>query len=360
MTPLAAALAQRIAATGPLTVEAFMAACLSDPAHGYYRGRDPLGRGGDFTTAPEISQIFGELLGLWAAETWQLLGAPTPVNLVELGPGRGTLMADALRAIGQALPRFRAALAVHLVEISPGLREAQRAALAGAAPTWHDDVATLPEGPLIVLANEFFDALPIRQLERAGGAWHERIVTVADGHLAFARGPVVDDPPLEPAHRRAAEGAMAEIAPAARAITAHLAARIARDGGAALIVDYGPGASAPGDSLQAVRLHAPVHALAEPGLADLTAHVDFAALARVAADAGAAAHGPVTQAAFLARLGIAQRLATLLRNTSGTQARTVASGAQRLIDPAQMGTLFKVLAIAPRGRVALPGFAGGP
>jgi len=356
MTPLAAALARRIAATGPITVEAFMAACLADPEHGYYRGGDKLGRAGDFTTAPEISQIFGELLGLWSAETWRLLGAPTPVALVELGPGRGTLMADALRAIGRAMPQFRAALAVHLVEISPGLRAAQREALAAAAPTWHDDIAQLPDGPLIVLANEFFDALPIRQLERAGGAWHERVVTLADGALRLARGPVIADPPLEPGHRTAPDGGIVEIAPAARAVVTQLASRIVRDGGAALIIDYGPGASAPGDSLQAVRRHAPVDALAEPGRADLTAHVDFAALARVAVEGGAAAYGPVTQATFLVRLGLAQRLAVLLRNASGTQARDVASGAQRLIDPADMGNLFKVLAIGPHGRAVPPGF----
>jgi NADH dehydrogenase [ubiquinone] 1 alpha subcomplex assembly factor 7 len=356
MTPLAAALAQRIQSSGPITVEAYMAACLGDPAHGYYRGGDRLGQAGDFTTAPEISQIFGELIGLWAAETWRLLGAPRPVALVELGPGRGTLMADALRAIGRAMPEFRAALALHLVEISPGLRAAQQAALADAAPTWHDDLAALPDGPAIVVANEFFDALPIRQLERAGRAWHERMVTLAGDALQLARGPAVVDPPLEPAHHVAPEGAIVEIAPAARAAVAQLAARIARHGGAALIVDYGPAASAPGDSLQALRRHAPVPVLADPGLADLTAHVDFAALARVATESGAVAYGPITQAAFLARLGLAQRLAVLLRSAGGSQARSVASGAQRLIDPADMGTLFKVLAIGPCGRMAPPGF----
>jgi SAM-dependent MidA family methyltransferase len=274
---------------------------------------------------------------------------------------RGTLMADALRAIGQAMPEFRAALALHLVEISPGMRAAQQAALAAAAPTWHDDLADLPGGPLIVIANEFFDALPIRQLERAGDAWHERVVALEGEGLRLARGPAVADPPLEPAHRAARDGAIVEIAPASRAVMAQLAARIARDGGAALIVDYGPAASAPGDSLQALRRHAPVDVLAEPGLADLTAHVDFAALARVAAVNGVAAYGPVTQGAFLARLGFAQRLAVLLRHASGSQARSVSSGAQRLIDPKDMGTLFKVLAIGPCGRMAPPGFedAGG-
>lgn len=366
MSALGAALLGRIAESGPISVEDFMGACLADPAHGYYAGTRAaarIGGAGDFITAPEISQVFGELLGLWAAETWRLLGAPPAIRLVELGPGRGTLMADALRAIGAVAPAFRTALRVHLVEISPLLREAQRAALSGAEPTWHDTLDQVPRGPLIVLANEFFDALPVRQLVRRGGAWRERTVTVDDGRLVFATGAVVADPPVEPAHASAAEGAIVEICPAGRAIAAALGRRVARDGGAALIVDYGTAESAPGDSLQAVSRHSPVDALAAPGEADLTAHVDFAALSRAASAAGAVAYGPLPQGTLLTRLGIVARTAALAARMRDMQRRLLTTGTQRLIDPAHMGTLFKTLALIAPGVGAPPGFedpAEGP
>ncbi len=359
MTALGAALIGRIAETGPISVEDFMSACLGDPAHGYYAGSRVaarIGGAGDFITAPEISQVFGELLGLWAAETWRVLGAPPTVRLVELGPGRGTLMADALRAVAAVAPAFRAALRLHLVEISPLLREAQRAALSGADPTWHDSIDAVPRGPLIVLANEFFDALPVRQLVRSGEAWRERVVTVEGGHMAFAVGEVVADPPIEPAHERAPDGAIVEICPAGRAIAAALGRRVARDGGAALIVDYGPAESAPGDSLQAVSRHNTVDALAAPGEADLTAHVDFAALARAASAAGAVAYGPLPQGTLLTRLGIVARTASLAARVRDMQRRLLTTGTQRLIDPAHMGTLFKTLALIAPGVGAPPGF----
>lgn len=352
MTPLAALLRRRIAAEGPITVAAYMELALAHPEFGYYRGRDPLGRGGDFTTAPEISQIFGELVGLWCATVWQMMGAPAPVRLVELGPGRGTLMADLLRA-ARMVPAFRDAVDVHLVETSPALREKQRQALPDARPRWHDRLEEVPDGPLLVVANEFFDALPIHQYVRDGGAWRERMVDVAgeDG-FRFVPGPVVA-PDLPPAMRAAPDGAIAEAGPAGRAVARHLGHRLATRGGAALIIDYGPAESACGDSLQAVRGHAFHPVLADPGEADVTAHVDFASLARAATPARA--HGPVTQARFLRRLGAELRAEQLAR-ANPAKAAAIVGGCSRLIDPAEMGTLFKVLALAHPALPVPPGF----
>ena len=357
MTPLHRRLVERIRRDGPLPVSEYMALCLGDPEHGYYRSTDPIGRGGDFITAPEISQMFGELVGLWAASVWETLGRPTPLRLVELGPGRGTLMADALRAIRKAMPAFGDAAAIHLVEINPALRARQAAVLDDAHPVWHDSLDAVPTGPAIVIANEFFDALPVAQYVRLDDGWHERCVGLEpDGRLAFVPGANVADPPLEPAHARAAAGAIVEVAPASRALAAALAARIAANGGAALIIDYGAPASGSGDTLQAVRQHKVVGALAMPGESDLTAHVDFAALARAVRDAGAAAHGPVPQGVFLTRLGIVARAAVLVRDAAPPQRTAIAAACERLIGAAQMGTLFQVLAITARDASAPPGF----
>jgi NADH dehydrogenase [ubiquinone] 1 alpha subcomplex assembly factor 7 len=355
MSALAAKLRARIAAEGPLPVDAFMAACLADPDHGYYRGGDRLGRAGDFVTAPEISQVFGELLGLWAAEMWRLIGGPDPVNLVELGPGRGTLMADALRAIAKAAPAFRDALRVRLVEISPGFRALQQAAL-GPSPTWHDSLAAVPDGPAIVLANEYFDALPVKQFVRAEDGWRERCVSHDGQGFRFVMSPRRADPPLGDAHRAAALGQLVEISPAAQGEARALAASLVRARGAALIIDYGSASGFVGETLQAVSRHRPVDPLAEPGEADLTAHVDFAALAAAAAAAGAWVFGPVQQGAFLSRLGLGVRVAALLAGAGAEPGRAIARAAQRLIDPAEMGTLFKTLALVGPRDIAPPGF----
>ncbi|MBP0443380.1 SAM-dependent methyltransferase [Roseomonas sp. SSH11] len=311
----------------------------------YYAGRDPLGAAGDFTTAPEITQAFGECLGLWAAVTWTLMGRPDPVILAEAGPGRGTLMADALRAITQMMPDFARAARLHLVETSPLLREAQRARLPDAI--WHEDVAALPAGPAILLANEFLDALPIRQFIRRGGAWMERFV--ADG--AFAERPA-PDAPLPDAGE---EGEIREVNEPARTIAAALGARLAAQGGAALFIDYGPAESGPGDSLQAIRNREAADPLGDPGAADLTAHVDFAALARAARAAGAAAHGPIPQGVFLARLGLHSRAAALAASDPGRGARHVEAAA-RLTAPEAMGRLFKALVLCHPGLSTPPGF----
>ncbi len=342
-----AALRARITRDGPITVAQYMAEVLAHPEHGYYRRGDPLGAGGDFVTAPEISQMFGELLGLWCADAWQRMGAPSPVHLVELGPGRGTLMADALRA-ARMMPGFRDSLDVHLVEISADLRARQAETLRGADPAWHTDTSTLPDGPLLVIANEFFDALPVRQFERTPDGWCERLVGYdprAD-RLAFAlTRPASSFAAQVPAALRdAAPGAVVEVCPAAQAIGRDLGARLAEQGGAAIVVDYGYAAPAGRASLQAVRRHARAEVLAQPGSADLTAHVDFGALARALAAGGAATFGPVPQGTLLNALGIAERAAILRRNATPEQAADIDAAYRRLTDADAMGELFRALA----------------
>lgn len=348
MNALSRVIAAEIGQTGPISVARYMTLALLDPRAGYYTTRDPFGAAGDFVTAPEISQMFGELIGLWAADLWQRLGAPPRIVLAELGPGRGTLMADALRA-ARALPGFHAALIPWLVEASPRLARIQAERLDGSGAQWAGDLAGLPgDVPLIVVANEFFDALPIRQFVRRGRAWHERLVGLDErGALAFALAPEpghLDD--LLPAKilDGAPDGAVAEICPAGRAIAGDLGRRLAAQGGGALIIDYGPPAPGTGDSFQAVRRHGFHDVLADPGQADLTAHVDFAALAAAARAAGAAAWGPIGQGDLLQRLGIAARAAALTRANPGRQAE-FDSAATRLTAPDQMGTLFQALAL---------------
>jgi len=333
-----------IAGEGPISVARFMAEALGHPEHGYYRHRDPLGAAGDFITAPEISQVFGELIGAWCAAVWAQAGRPDPVALVELGPGRGTLMADALRAVGMVAPEFDAALSVHLVETSPVLRAAQATAL-GARPDWHEAIEEVPQGPTIVIANEFFDALPIHQFVRRGAAWHERLIGCdpAGAALRFEVSAIPsqfapEGPPI------AAEGDIVETSPASAAVMRTIAGRITAHGGAALIIDYGHAASAVGETLQAVRGHDYAPVLEAPGEADLTAHVDFAALARVAD--GVAVFGPASQGVFLKALGIDARTQALAANASSTETRdAIVSGTARLTDPRQMGSLFKALAL---------------
>lgn len=315
----------------------------------YYATRDPFA---DFTTAPEISQVFGELLGLWAAETWRQLGRPDPVLLVEAGPGRGTLIADALRAVAAVAGDFAAALRPHLIETSPRLRALQAEKLPNAA--WHEDFSTLPPGPLILLANEFLDALPIRQCVRRDGAWAERYVA----GTAFVEAACPDPPALLAAIAPTdpPEGAVMEVAEAARDWVAALAARIVADGGAALLIDYGPSQAAPGESLQALRDRRPAPPLEAPGTADLTAHVAFAPLAGAARAAGAAVFGPLAQGVLLARLGLFQRTGQLARNQTPRQAAALIAAAQRLAAPERMGLLFKALAILHPATSAPPGF----
>jgi SAM-dependent MidA family methyltransferase len=353
MTPLGDLLKARIAATGPIPVADYMAECLLHPKHGYYATRDPLGAAGDFTTAPEISQMFGECLGLCLAQAWLDQGAPGRFALAELGPGRGTLMADVLRA-GRVVPGFVAAAEVHLVEASPVLRARQAETLGHAAPSWHDRIDTLPEAPLYLLANEFFDALPIRQFVRDGAGWRERQVGLAAGALAF--GLSAPAPLAALAHRLAdtGDGEVVEHCPALPPIAAEIGRRIAAHGGAALIVDYG-GWRSRGDTLQAVRAHKYDDVLAHPGAADLTAHVDFEAIAR--ASAPAAVTPMVPQGRLLERLGIGQRAEVLAAALTGTALASHRAALRRLTLPEEMGRVFQSLAIHPGHAPAPPGYA---
>jgi NADH dehydrogenase [ubiquinone] 1 alpha subcomplex assembly factor 7 len=361
MTPLEAELRRIIAADGPISVATFMGLCLGHPAHGYYTTRDPFGRAGDFITAPEISQMFGELIGLWAVAVWQAMGMPARLALAELGPGRGTLMADALRA-ARVAPAFTAAVDVHLIETSPVLQRRQQETLAAARVplAWQRDLAAVPDGPLIVIANEFFDALPVHQAVKTPSGWHERMVGVgSDGRLAFALHPdpipgfaaIVPD-----AVASAPAGAVYEWR--SDQVVAEIARRVAQHGGAALVIDYGHIESAPGETLQAVGRHGFVDPLATPGDVDLTAHVDFAALARTARAPGARVHGPLAQGAFLRRLGIEARAAALRAKASVVQAADIDAALARLTGsgPEAMGGLFKAVAFADARLGALPGF----
>ena len=347
-------IARRIALSGPISVADFMAEALGHPRLGYYRRALPVGAAGDFTTAPEISQMFGELIGVWLAERWLAMARPSPVNLVELGPGRGSLMADALRAT-RGVPGFHAALQLQLVETNAALREQQERALAGFKPVWHERFDDVPAGPLLLVANEFFDALPVRQFEKTRDGWRERMVGLAaDGEtLVLALSPGVT--PYADFLGPAADGAQAEFSEAGRALATAIGVRVRRDGGWALIVDYGHD-GALGASLQAVRGHRGADILDRPGETDLSAHVDFAAFAESAQAAGAAVHGPMPQGRFLAALGAEARLAKLSARADPARRGELASGVARLLDPAGMGNLFQVLALTSPGLPAPAGF----
>ena len=350
MTPLAALLIRRIQHGGPITLADYMADCLMHPAHGYYATRDPFGQGGDFTTAPEISQVFGELLGLCLAQSWLDQGAPSAFTLAELGPGRGTLMADVLRATAR-VPGFHAAARVHLVETSPTLRARQRSTLGAHPVVWLDSAHDLPEAPLYLLANEFFDALPIRQFTRTPEGWSETMVGVSNGALSLGRAAPASIAALSHRLTDTAPGDIVELCPAAPAILQTLSDRITRHGGAALILDYGDWGSK-GDTFQALKSHRFTDPLAEPGEADLTAHVDFAALA-----AHSAAHAYTTQGALLTALGIHTRAAQLAQRLTGDPLTQHLAATRRLTAPEEMGQLFKALAVYPPSAPTPPGFA---
>ncbi len=358
INPLETVIREHIAQDGPISVAQYMSLCLAHPKYGYYMTRDPLGASGDFTTSPEISQMFGELIGLWAAETWRLAGSPDRLLLVELGPGRGTLMADALRAAKLA-PSFREAIEVHLVEIGPALREAQREKLknAGVRVEWHSTIDTLPDGAAIFLANEFLDALPVRQFQFQQGNWFERRIGVNENSkLAFG----LSGQPLGlPVTKTVREGSILEICNPALSLVEKITRRLNDHGGAALFIDYGHLATGFGDTLQALKGHKTVPVLDEPGSADLTAHVDFGAIANAAAKSGATLYRGVTQAQFLNSLGIVRRADMLSRSAKvEAQKLNIEAGMKRLMDckPDGMGALFKVLAFSDATISLLPGF----
>jgi len=362
MNALESLIREMIAQEGPISLERYMTLALSHPEHGYYRSRTPFGADGDFITAPEISQMFGELIGLWSVQTWRMMGAPKPCRFVELGPGRGALMADALRA-ARIAPDFLDALDLHLVETSGPLRESQRLALGawGSPIAWHDHAEETPAGPAIFIANEFFDALPVRHYVRSEGGWRERLVGLdSEGRLGFGLAP---EPELS-LGAAGEPGDIVELGVAAAELMAHLAHRIATQGGVLLAIDYGYGEPARGETLQALRRHRFADPLRDPGEADLTAHVDFRALARAARAAGAEAHGPITQGEFLARLGIFERAAILRRNADASQSAAIDAAVARLAGgaggPTSMARLFKALAVTPRGLPAPAGFETEP
>jgi SAM-dependent MidA family methyltransferase len=347
-----------IEANGPLSIADYMAICLYDPDGGYYMKREPFGVAGDFTTAPEVSQMFGELIAVWLYSTWRSLGAPSPLALVEIGPGRGTMMKDMLRVLARIDPDFVDKARLALVETSPRLREVQRATLGSdAAPIeWHESIATLPREPLLIVGNELFDAVPIRQYVKAEGGWRERAVGLdGSSDLAFVAAAGTLDPALLPPDAASAEdGAIAEAAPARAALMDAIAERIATDRGAGLFIDYGYLQPALGDTLQALSGHAYADPLAEPGKADLTAHVDFFSLAQAAKAHGLDTH-LATQAEFLLGTGLIERAGSLgAKADPGTRER-LREEAERLAGPDGMGTLFKVLAVGPRG-MRLPPF----
>ncbi len=342
MTPLKQQFLKRIEATGPIPLADYMAECLMHPKHGYYQQQKVFGAKGDFITAPEVSQMFGEVLGLWAASVWQSMGCPK-FSLVELGPGRGTLMADMLRA-AKALPGFLEAAQVHFIETSTQLRALQKEKVPHA--TWHDSMASLPAGPALFIANEFFDALPIHQFEKQKGKWHERAVGAYGDNLGLMltqAGPklALIPPPIQ----KAPGGSIAEVCPAGLAVAADIAGHIAEHSGAALFIDYGYATSAPGDTFQALKAHKYVDPFSEPGLADLTAHVAFDQLATAAAGKGARPSAIISQGQFLMTIGLGVRAQALASKTDEAGQQRILSELKRLTAPDEMGTLFKVLAL---------------
>ena len=356
MTPLEKLIRNKICDNGSITIAEYIELASSHREFGYYNSTFPFGLKGDFITAPEISQVFGEIIGLWSAVAWQQAGKPTCFNLIELGPGRGSLMVDALRAC-QTVPGFLSAANLHLVETSPLLTKAQKSALAGFDVTWHESLDKVPCGPSIILANEFFDALPINQYLRTKNGWYCRNVGIDDQteQLVFLLGDAI--PPhnsIIPDNVRSAPiGSIFEHRPIGESIAIQIAARIAADGVAALIIDYGYVLQSAGDTLQAVRRHDTHEILCKPGTADLTAHVDFETLSTNATAAGVTAFGPITQRMFLLRLGIRPRSADLAAGKSSQQKSLIHSGYRRLTDAEGMGSLFKVIAFTD-GRIGIP------
>ena len=357
MNPLDTLIRSRIMAGGPMPVSEYMALALGHPKYGYYRKGDPFGAAGDFITSPEISQVFGELIGLWAAVTWQQMGSPQKTFLIECGPGRGTLIKDALRAFA-SVPSFEGTIEIHLVETSETLKACQAEALSGYQATWHDTIETIPKGPSVLIANEFFDALPIRQLKKELDGWSERCVALSDGELCFETQLLTEEPFGLP--QTANVGDIYETCPAALTFVDQIAARLVQWPGVALIIDYGYERALPGDSLQAVRQHAFTNPLTDPGNVDLTAHVNFGALAARAAHSRCSVFGPIRQATFLKALGILERTQKLLRNALPNQASHLHTATQRLIDPLAMGGLFKVMTISHPGAAAPAGFEKHP
>jgi NADH dehydrogenase [ubiquinone] 1 alpha subcomplex assembly factor 7 len=358
--PLESEIRRLIAIAGPMPLSEYMRLCLTHPQYGYYIQRDPFGAGGDFITSPEISQMFGELIGLWLAAVWQQMGAPENVRVIELGPGRGTLLHDALRA-AKVVKNFRAAIVLHLVEISPALQQVQKRRLESfdVPIQWHTNLEEVPAGPSILVANEFIDALPVRQAVRTADGWHERVIDIApDGNfiIGLAREALpFFEAAMPRSLRQAPQGSIYEWR--ADNVALELGRRM-RDGGAALIIDYGHAHSGLGDTLQAVAGHAFTDPLRAPGKSDLTAHVDFEAVTQCAESIGARIHGPIRQRDLFLRLGIEERAAALKASAPREKSADIEIAFSRLIAEGArgMGDLFKAMAIAAPKLGPLPGF----
>ncbi len=356
-TPLAVKLRRQLAGGRHMSVADYMSACLQDPEHGYYRRQPAIGAGGDFITAPEISQVFGEFVGLWCAVAWRAMGAPSAVRLIEVGPGRGTLMRDALRA-GRVVPGFRDAILIHLVESHAGLADLQRGALAheGASAEWHARLEDVPDGPSIVVANEFLDALPVEQLVHDGAQWRRRGVGLdSHGAFQFVTGDALPFDEAAPWPPAAGAGDIFEYRPAFHHLCGLLARR-APTGLAALFIDYAHTRQAIGETLQAVLAHRYVSPFEQPGEADLSAHVDFDDFAKAAQQAGLAPDGPISQAEFLLGLGLVERTERLMTSAGPARAGLIEAGARRIADPSGMGALFKAVALRSPGIPTLPPF----
>lgn len=358
-------LKQQIHTDGPLSLAQFMATCLHHPSYGYYANQQAVGAAGDFITAPEISQMFGELLGLWVIQTWHDMGQPHTINLVELGPGLGTLMADIIRT-GRIAPAFLAAICIHLVDVNETLRARQAETLApllkdtaNPAPTWHTDLSAIPDGPVICIANEYFDCLPIHQFERTQTGWCERCITLnpSTKNLMFALSP--QPVPAAGAHSAlpadADLGTICELSPSAISQTSDLAERLVRHGGRALIIDYGD-CDITVPTFQALKRHAFHNPLENLGSTDLTAHVNFRHLAAAAQAEHAATWGPATQADLLNNLGLNLRAQTLTNSANAAQTDQIRAAVNRLTARDQMGELFKALCLQSPGLPPPPGF----
>ena len=330
----------QIRATGPMSLATYMGLCLSHPRHGYYAAGRPIGAKGDFITAPEISQMFGELVGFFFVNLWQQMGEPKRFTLLELGPGRGTLMADALRAASRA-DGFENALHLQLFESNANLKAEQEKRLGKYNPYWASEIDAVSDDPLFVIANEFFDALPIRQFIRTENGWHERLIGLRDNALAFGLSPTpIADSAAPPQVRGAYAGEILELGTAGVEAMQRIARKAASQGGAVLAVDYGYEHTQTGETLQAVHDHAFAKILEEPGDADISAHVNFGVLGDAARTTGLAVSPLVRQGEWLLRLGIGERARALARSNPN-EAGNIARAVERLTAPEQMGTLFK-------------------
>lgn len=362
MDGIAGRIADRIRHGGPVSVAAFMTEAMFDPREGFYATRNPIGAGEDFITAPAVSQMFGELIGLWCGQVWMDMGQPPDFQLVELGPGTGQMMSDVIRA-GRAVPGFMDAAQIHLIEASPALKMVQGRTLTpmGVEIGWLDRIEDIPPGPAILLGNEFLDCLPMRQAVKQKGQWHERLIglTEAGDGFCFVMGPQLGtDAGLVPERLRAApDGTLVELRPGDRQVVDHLAQRFADHPGHALFIDYGPAQSEAGDTFQAVHQHQKADPLEAPGMADLTARVDFEQLAHFARSGGLDVAGPALQGDWLRAMGLEVRAAALIGQAPELKTK-IARQVMRLSEPGQMGELFKVMAISAQGLPKPPGFTG--